>query len=166
MQGVLPSIEACVPALRRYAQALLRNPQEADDLVHDTLARALGRLHTRRDDGEIRPWLFSIMHNLFVSQARRARVRAWAERLYRGDATIPTVEPDQEQGLRWRDVVQGLQSLPIEQRTVVLLVRSRTSPMQKWPACWEFPWAQSCRVWHAGGSDCATCAKARRRVPV
>ncbi len=122
MQGVLPSVEACIPALRRYAQALLRSPQEADDLVHDTLARALGKLHTPRDDAEIRPWLFAIMHNLFVSQARKARVRAWAERLYRGDATAPTVEPGQEQGLRWRDVVQGLQCLPIEQRTVVLLV--------------------------------------------
>src|SRR6185437_9266907 len=67
----LAQIEACVPALRRYAWSLLRSPDDADDLVHDCLVRALDKLGTRREDADIRAWLFTIMHNLFVSQYRR-----------------------------------------------------------------------------------------------
>src|ERR1019366_8293268 len=79
MTGVIASMEACIPALRRYAFSLLRDRQEVDDLVHDCLVRALDQLHTRRDDGDMRPWLFTIMHNLFVSQTRRQRVQGWTE---------------------------------------------------------------------------------------
>ncbi len=52
--GVLARIEASIPALRRYATALLRNRDEADDLVHDCLVRALDKLHTRREEADVR----------------------------------------------------------------------------------------------------------------
>lgn len=120
--GVLTHIEACIPALRRYAAALLRNREDADDLVHDCLVRALDKLHTRRDDADVRAWLFAIMHNLFISQLRRAKARPAVEPLddtY--EAAIP-VRADQESSLHWRDLIRGLNRLPVEQRTVVLLV--------------------------------------------
>jgi RNA polymerase sigma-70 factor, ECF subfamily len=116
---VLSRIEACIPALRRYAHALLRDPQDADDLVHDTLVRALGRLHTRRDEGEIRSWLFAIMHNLFVSQVRRAKVRAAFDSR---DTASQAVQGGQEQPLRWTELLRTLNCLPEEQRVVLLLV--------------------------------------------
>jgi RNA polymerase sigma-70 factor (ECF subfamily) len=58
--------------LRRYAWSLLRNREDADDLVHDCLARALDKLHTRRDDADVRAWLFTILHNHFLNDRRRA----------------------------------------------------------------------------------------------
>ena len=79
VSGVLTRIEGCIPALRRYATALLRNREDADDLVHDCLVRALDKLHTRRDDADVRAWLFAIMHNLFISQLRRAKARPAGE---------------------------------------------------------------------------------------
>jgi len=118
MSGVLASIEACVPALRRYAAVLLRNRQDADDMVHDTLVRALGSLHTRREEHEVRPWLFAIMHNLFVSQLRRTRAHASLEAA--GELEGPP--GGQEERLRWRDLVRALNNLPEEQRSVILLV--------------------------------------------
>ncbi len=54
MSGVLTRIEAFIPALRRYAATLLHNRQDADDLVQDCLVRALDKLHTRRDDADVR----------------------------------------------------------------------------------------------------------------
>ena len=54
VSGVLTHIENCIPALRRYAAALLHNRQDADDLVQDCLVRALDKLHTRRDDADVR----------------------------------------------------------------------------------------------------------------
>jgi RNA polymerase sigma-70 factor, ECF subfamily len=122
VSGVLTRIEACIPALRRYASALLRNREDADDLVHDCLVRALDKLHTRRDDADIRAWLFAIMHNLFISQLRRAKVRPAGELLDETHEASVSVRADQESSLHWRDLVRGLNQLPVEQRTVILLI--------------------------------------------
>ena len=119
---MLSGIEACIPALRRYALALLRNGQDADDLVHDCLVRALDRLHTRRDDGDVRPWLFAIMHNLFVSQRRRAAARPDTETLDETVSVAGSAHPGQEDALRWQELIRALDSLPEEQRSVMLLV--------------------------------------------
>lgn len=122
MSGVLTQIEACIPALRRYAAALLRNREDADDLVHDCLVRALDKLHTRRDDADIRAWLFTILHNLFISQLRRAKARPSGETLDETHDAVMSARPDQDKRLYWRDLLRGLNKLPVEQRTVILLV--------------------------------------------
>ena len=119
MAEVLSRIEACIPALRRYAHALLRNPQDADDLVHDTLLRALSKLNTRREQGDVRSWLFAIMHNLLVSQVRREKIRAAFEPAVHGNQTV---QGGQEEGLRWAELMRKLNCLPEEQRLVILLV--------------------------------------------
>jgi RNA polymerase sigma-70 factor (ECF subfamily) len=118
----LAQIEACIPALRRYAWSLLRNREDADDLVHDCLVRALDKLHTRRDDADVRAWLFTILHNLFISQQRRRRTRAGTIALepeHDGAAPVPATQDDR---LLWRDMLIALERLPEEQRSVVLLV--------------------------------------------
>jgi RNA polymerase sigma-70 factor, ECF subfamily len=122
VSGVLTRIEACIPALRRYAAALLRNREDADDLVHDCLVRALDKLHTRRDDADVRAWLFAIMHNLFISQLRRAKARPAGESLDETHEAAMSMRGDQESRLNWRDLLRGLNQLPVEQRTVILLV--------------------------------------------
>ena len=122
VSGVLTQIEACIPALRRYAAALLRNRDDADDLVHDCLVRALDKLHTRRDDADVRAWLFAIMHNLFISQSRRAKARPAGEPLEESHEAAMSIRPDQESSLQWRDLLRGLNALPVEQRSVILLV--------------------------------------------
>lgn len=117
---MLTAIETCVPALRRYAWALLRSGQDADDLVHDTLVRALDNLPRRRGDGDLRAWLFAIMHNLFITGLRRARRDTMSlDEVAEAALGLNAV---QEDGLRWRDLLRGLDSLPEEQRTVILLV--------------------------------------------
>ncbi|HET6195487.1 MAG TPA: sigma-70 family RNA polymerase sigma factor [Acetobacteraceae bacterium] len=120
--GVLTRIEGCIPALRRYAAALLRNRDDADDLVHDCLVRALDKLHTKRDDADVRAWLFAIMHNLFISQLRRAKARPAGEPIEETHEAAMSIRPDQESHLQWRDLLRGLNALPVEQRSVILLV--------------------------------------------
>jgi RNA polymerase sigma factor (sigma-70 family) len=120
--GVLTRIEESIPALRRYAWALLRHRDDADDLVHDCLLRALDKLHTRRDDADVRAWLFTIMHNLFVSQHRRRKVRPTSEPLDDSHEAAASIRANQEDKLHWRDLLRGLALLPEEQRSVVLLV--------------------------------------------
>ena len=57
------AVAAEIPRLRRYARALLGDDGEADDLIQDTLERALARLEQWRDGENPRKWLFSILHN-------------------------------------------------------------------------------------------------------
>src|SRR3954451_2634151 len=64
------------PRLRRYARALIRNQELADDLVQDTLERALRHTDKFQSGTDLRAWLFTIMHNVFANQARRADARA------------------------------------------------------------------------------------------
>ena len=74
MNDMLRLIEPVIPALRRYARALVRNRAAADDLVQDCLERAVSHWGQRRE-GDPRPWLFTILHNLALSQFRRSARR-------------------------------------------------------------------------------------------
>ena len=113
-------IEQLIPSLRRYAWSLLRNAADADDLVQDCLVRALDRVGSLRKEGDLRPWLFTIMHNLFASRWRRMANRA---RLFNTEAEGDTkIAPTQEATLHIQDVLRGLDVLPDEQREIVLLV--------------------------------------------
>jgi RNA polymerase sigma-70 factor (ECF subfamily) len=118
--AVVATLEDCIPALRRYAWALLRDSGEADDLVQDTVLRALDRGGTREPGGDLRAWLFTIMHNLNISRWRRARVRA-AVAVDNADADMATPAP-QQASAEMRDVLRGIDLLPEEQRQILLLV--------------------------------------------
>src|SRR5690606_19425857 len=71
----LDEMEACVPALRRYARALTRNIDHADDLVQDCLERAIARRGLFRPRGPVRPWLFTILTNIHRNARRTDRRR-------------------------------------------------------------------------------------------
>lgn len=111
-------IVAEIPRLRRYARALTGEAVRADDLVQDTLERALGKW-SLWGSGNLRAWLFSIMHNLFVNQARSPRLVD-----YPGDDALPDLptRATQNDALELRDFAHSLSRLPEEQREVVLLV--------------------------------------------
>ncbi|MBV9249278.1 MAG: RNA polymerase sigma factor [Acetobacteraceae bacterium] len=122
MSNVIAEMEACIPALRRYAGALLSDRQEVDDLVHDCLTRALDRLHARQEDADLRAWLFAIMHNLFISRISRSKGRGTTEPVEAMDG--PGVNQRSARGdhMRARDLMRALGSLPEDQRSVLLLV--------------------------------------------
>src|SRR6201988_3922101 len=74
VSGFRPTVEAAIPALRRYARALTHDAELADDLVQDTLVRALRSEHLFHG-GDIRSWLYTILTNL-----NRNRLRSLARR--------------------------------------------------------------------------------------
>ncbi|MEX0840970.1 MAG: sigma-70 family RNA polymerase sigma factor [Xanthobacteraceae bacterium] len=116
MSDFKEGVQAAIPALRRYARALTRNADIADDLVQDTLVRALRSQHLFQG-GELRSWLYTILTNL-----NRNRLRTLARR-------PPLTLFDENDGPRTmgpeaggRDIERALASLTEEQRTVLLLV--------------------------------------------
>ena len=121
MDEIAALIEPHIPALRRYAWALLRDREAADDLVQDSLERAVARWGLRRRDGDLKAWLFAIQHNLFIDGLRRRR-REW---LRVDTEDLPEIaEPgiEQESRAAIRDILACLDLLPAEQRAVILLV--------------------------------------------
>lgn len=122
MSDMMRLVEPLIPALRRYARALLRNPADADDLVQDCLERAVGRWNQRRPDGDARTWLYAILHNLAVSQMRQRARRGTHVPVEDVSQASLAVAPNQDHGLRHRDLTAALAALPEEQRSVLLLV--------------------------------------------
>ncbi|MGH7004170.1 MAG: RNA polymerase sigma factor, partial [Alphaproteobacteria bacterium] len=117
MSGVRVLMLEQVPALRRYARALTGNREQADDLVQDTLARALSRLHLWRPAASIRPWLFTIMHNLFLNERRRSSRMAPMT----GEPAEPAIDRADSRALL-DDLDRALTQLPEDQRAAILLV--------------------------------------------
>lgn len=116
----LSDIELHIPALRRYALALLRKRDDADDLVQASLLRAIDRIASRRKGGDLRAWLFTIMHNLFVNQWHGQRVRD-AVMIHDPAADI-AVPPGQHVALELKDTFRRLDRLNDDQRAVLLLI--------------------------------------------
>jgi RNA polymerase sigma-70 factor, ECF subfamily len=112
-------IEQHIPRLRRYARALVGDRYAADDLVQDTLERAWNKLHLWRQGSDMRAWLFAIMHNVFVNQARSRRQEI--ER-HMEELPVIAVRGAQGQQLELQDVDRALRALPDEQREVLLLI--------------------------------------------
>jgi len=113
------SIIEHIPRLRRYARALVGDRYVADDLVQDTLERAWNKFYLWRPGSDLRAWLFTIMHNVFVNQARRRRYE-----IEQAMDELPAVAVRATQGdhLELEDVDRALRTLSLEQREVVLLV--------------------------------------------
>ena len=110
------SVEATIPALRRYARALTRDADIADDLVQDTLVRALRSEHLFHG-GDVRSWLYTILTNL-----NRNRLRSLARR-----PVISPIEDNDAPDLAGpeaggRDIDRALATLVEDQRNALLLV--------------------------------------------
>jgi RNA polymerase sigma-70 factor (ECF subfamily) len=117
----LTDLESCIPSLRRYARALLRDGDRSDDLVQDCLERALSRRHLWRGGATLRPWLFKIMHNIFANQMRTLSGRP-AHQPIEDLVREPEVGESQTAHLALQEMARALDRLPEEQRRVVLLV--------------------------------------------
>lgn len=114
------ALEAQIPALRRYAYGLTRDHAAADDLVQDCLERALSRWYLRRPDGDLRAWLFTILRNLHISNARQSKRRGPHQAL--DDGAEPVTDGAQEHALGVRDVLDTLDRMPEDHRSLLLLV--------------------------------------------
>jgi RNA polymerase sigma-70 factor (ECF subfamily) len=110
-----------LPHLRRYARALVKDPESADDLVQDCLERAWSRSHLLRSKAELRTWLFTILHNIYVSGVRKHARDPLLVVDGNADST-GTTPPAQEHNLALRELPEALAALDADQRAAVLLV--------------------------------------------
>ncbi len=109
-----------IPRLRAFAISLSGNITYADDLVQGALLRGLESLDKFQPGTSMQAWLFTILRNDFLSQARRRKREiedpdgAWAEKV--------AVMPSQGASLDFADMLKALGKLPLDQREALLLV--------------------------------------------
>lgn len=117
VQSLRDSLPQFLPALRSYARALCRDSSAADDLVQETVLRALGAEGQWQPDSNLRAWLFTIQRNAWLGGLRRRGVET---RYMEQVASEPTVsQPDQGSV---RDLQNALLALPAVQREALTLV--------------------------------------------
>lgn len=114
-------LEVHIASLRRYARALLRNRTDAEDLVQEALARAIGRADTFKAGTNMRAWLFTILHNVHVNQVRSRASRPDEVPMEAVESRL-TTPARQEERVEVREMMRILDELPDEQRQVLLLV--------------------------------------------
>jgi len=112
---------AQLPVLRRYSRALTGNQALADDLVQDTIERALRQWEGLREINRLASWLRSILHNLYIDEIRRGRTRGHEEEVSEmaDDLALSTPAHDSSTAL---DFVRAMNTLSLEHRQVLLLV--------------------------------------------
>lgn len=108
-----------IPKLRRYALALVNDPVAADDLVQDTLERAIRKRHLWSRRGSMRGWLYRVLYNVFINQTGKRR-RAQAE-VDLDQAPALMEARSQEQTLICCDIVEAMRRLPPDQRAAIAL---------------------------------------------
>lgn len=111
-----------ITSLRRYAYVLCRNHADADDLVQEALLKAIASAHTYKPDKDLRSWLFSILHNTFVSHKRQYARRARAARFLDSTLKEAGVKPVQEAKVEVRDTLNMLSRLNPDQQAVLVMV--------------------------------------------
>jgi len=110
-----------IPHLHRYALALLRNTDAADDLVQDCLERALRKQQLWRRQGSMRSWLFRMLYNVFLNTRNTRRRERLVVPL---EAIEPTIIecPRQEKYVEYRAIAQALDQLPAPQYAAIMLI--------------------------------------------
>lgn len=121
MSRFLNDVEACVPALRRYARALTRDRDMADDLVQDCLERAIRKRALWRPIGAVKPWLFRMLLNIYRNDLRQRRHQPAFVAM---DSVIvePHHQGEQSSRLALAETAEAIDRLPAEQREALLLV--------------------------------------------
>jgi RNA polymerase sigma-70 factor (ECF subfamily) len=113
------ALTAELPALRRFATALCGNPALADDMVQDCIERALTRGHEMREADKLGPWLRTILHNLFIDEVRKRKVRGTGIDVQDMADDIALSTPADEGGLR--DLVAATGRLTDDHRRIIVL---------------------------------------------
>jgi RNA polymerase sigma-70 factor (ECF subfamily) len=118
--GGSDQIVALIPALRAFARTFYRTADDADDLVQETLLKAIANLHQFTPGTRMKSWLFTIMRNTFYTRSRKSsREPTGGEDCV---SAIPIMAPTQEWTCRGHELQAALHRLPDAQRQVIVLV--------------------------------------------
>lgn len=123
-RGLSDEVISYVPALRAFARSLTRDREMADDLVQETLTKAIANLDKFTPGTNLRAWLFTIQRNTFytwISKASREQTGG-EDCVSQSGAPSLAVQPTQEWSARGREVMAVVDELPAHYREALVLV--------------------------------------------
>lgn len=109
-----------LPRLRRFARALTRHPQDADDLVQLAVERALTRSSQWRPDSSLTNWMLAIVRNAWIDETRSRRRRDAV--LAPENEAVEVGDTGTDRDIELWSIQSALDRLPEEQRLAVALV--------------------------------------------
>ena len=119
---LMAEVQPLIPSLRRYARSMLRDRDLADDLVQDCLERVISHWEQRRRSEDTRQWVFAIAHNLAVNKLRQETRRGMHVAIEDVDEAAMACHANQEDRVRHNELMRALDTLPPDQRSVVLMI--------------------------------------------
>lgn len=135
----LQLIEAEIPRLRRFARFLGRDPDAADDLVQECLTRAVANIDSWRAGSNLRAWLFTIMRNCHISEARRQSRSPTVDGIDVADDPALARPGGQEAHVAMQELRRAYMTLSAEHREVLLLVAVEGLPYEEAADTLEVP---------------------------
>lgn len=108
-----------IPALRGYAWSLTRRQMDVDDLVQETLVKAIANAHQYRRGTNLRAWLMRIMRNTFYNAVAKAKERTGEKDCASSSLSTPAT---QEWSLTGKEVMTAVMELPTHYREMLILV--------------------------------------------
>lgn len=139
MTAFLDEIEAAVPALRRYARALTRDADRADDLVQDCIERALRKQGLFRPTGPLQAWLYRMLLNLHRNGLRQSHRQGGAPVDLDSMLVEPSIAAPQPGRIALGEMSRAIDRLPLEQREALLLVALEGLSYEEAAAILEIP---------------------------
>ena len=121
-ENIAVEIAQNVPSLRRFARALCGDPSLADDLVQDTVERALNKSHLYDPSRPLKAWLFAILRNLHISELRRVGRGRIVKTVDEMAPAEQAIDGGQDSQVGVRSIAQALERLPEPNREVILLI--------------------------------------------
>jgi RNA polymerase sigma-70 factor (ECF subfamily) len=118
--SVRDTMLAAVPSLRAFAISLSGNVDRADDLVQETLLRALAHIDSFQPGTNMSAWLFTILRNLFRSEYRKRRREVEDPEGHYAE-TLKS-QPEQNSRVEFEEFRTALNKLPDDQREALILV--------------------------------------------
>jgi RNA polymerase sigma-70 factor, ECF subfamily len=109
-----------IPHLRAFARSLTRNRDQADDLTHDAVVRALAAIDQFTPGTNFKAWMFTILRNLYYNECRKRWIKSTPLDEMVGDE--PSIGPTQESNLEFNDFRRAFWQLNADQREVLILV--------------------------------------------
>lgn len=109
-----------IPALRAFARTFCSKPEEADDLVQETLTKALANLDKFEPGTRLKSWLFTIMRNTFCTRIKKSKRETIG--IPEGIAAKLVTEATQEWTVQAEEVRRALERLPAHHREMLVLI--------------------------------------------
>jgi RNA polymerase sigma-70 factor (ECF subfamily) len=119
-ESVRKAVLGAVPSLRAFAISLCGNVDRADDLVQETLLRAIANIESFQSGTNMSAWLFTILRNHFRSEYRKRRREVEDTDGHYADSLKS--QPEQYGQVEFREFRQALAQLPSDQREALILV--------------------------------------------